>query len=89
MPSALWSYPALPPDANASPEPEPVLLGDPVRGVGERRGALVGGDDQVGVVAVEHADARRGARPRPSTRLSVMSSSPRMKVTYCVDDLLP
>ena len=40
-------------------EPEAVLVRDPVGGVAERRGALVGGDDQVRVVAVAHAHARR------------------------------
>ena len=40
-------------------EPEAVLLGDRVGGVGERRGALVGGDDEVGVLLVEHAHVRR------------------------------
>ena len=38
-------------------EPEAALLADAVGGVGERRGALVGGDDEVGVVVVEHAHA--------------------------------
>ena len=40
-------------------EPEAVLLGDRVGGVGERRRALVGGHDEVGVVAVEHAHVGR------------------------------
>ena len=40
-------------------EPVAVLLGDAVGGVRERRGALVGGDDEVGVVLVEHADVGR------------------------------
>ena len=61
-------------------EPEAVVLGDAVGDVGERRGALVGGDDEVGVVAVVADDARRAARVSPSTRLSVMSSRPEMKV---------
>ena len=39
-------------------EPEAVLDGDRVRGVRERRRALVGGDDEVGVVAVVDAHAR-------------------------------
>ena len=38
-------------------EPEAALLAHAVRGVGERRGALVGRDDEVGVVAVEHPHA--------------------------------
>ena len=38
-------------------EPEAVALGDPVRGVRQRRRALVGRDDEVGVVVVEHAHA--------------------------------
>ena len=46
------------------PEPEAVLLGDPVGGVGERRGALVGGDDEVGVVARRARACRAGGRPR-------------------------
>ncbi len=41
-------------------EPEPVLLGDRIGDVGELGRALVGGDDQVGVVAVVAHDARRG-----------------------------
>ncbi len=41
-------------------EPEPVLLGDRIGDVGELRRALVGRDDQVGVVAVVPHDARRG-----------------------------
>ncbi len=40
-------------------EPEAVVLGDAVGDVGERRGALVGGDDEVGVVAVVAHDAVR------------------------------
>ena len=40
-------------------EPEAVLARDRVGGVRERRGALVGGDHQVGVVAVERAHLRR------------------------------
>ena len=38
-------------------EPEPVLGGDRVRAVREGRGALVGGDDEVRVVPVEHPHA--------------------------------
>ena len=49
-------------------EPEPVLDGDLVGDVAERRRALVGGDDEVGVVAVVDDRVRRvddgGARPR-------------------------
>ena len=40
-------------------EPESVGLGDVVGDVGEGRGALVGGDDQIGVVAVAAHHARR------------------------------
>ena len=40
-------------------EPEAVLARDRVGGVRERRGALVGGDDEVGVVAVERPHLRR------------------------------
>jgi hypothetical protein len=40
-------------------EPEAVLRGDPVRDVGERGGALVRGDHEVGVVAVVPDDAGR------------------------------
>ncbi len=40
-------------------EPEVVLLGDPVGDVGEGRGALVGGDDEVGVVLVVPDDVLR------------------------------
>ena len=40
-------------------EPEPVVLGHAVGDVGERRGALVGGDHEVGVVAVVADDAGR------------------------------
>ena len=45
-------------------EPEAVRLGDVVGDVGEGRGALVGGDDQVGVVAVVPDDVASAARPR-------------------------
>ena len=45
------------------PEPERVLAGDRVRHVGERRGALVGGDDEVGVVPVVAHDAVRRHDP--------------------------
>ena len=41
------------------PQPVAVLLGDAVRRVGHRGRALVGGDDEVGVVVVAHADVRR------------------------------
>ena len=46
-------------------EPEPVVLGDAVGDVGERRGALVRGDHEVGVVASR--GVRRRAAP-PSRR---------------------
>ena len=42
-------------------EPELLLDGHPVGGVRQRRGALVGGDHQVGVGLVEHAHAVRVA----------------------------
>ena len=45
-------------------EPEPVVLRDAVRDVGERRGALVGGDDEVGVVGVVAHDPLGGAGGR-------------------------
>ena len=45
------------------PEPERVLPGDLVRHVGERRGPLVGGDDEVGVVPVVAHDAVRRHDP--------------------------
>ena len=63
-------------------EPEAVLRGDLVGDVAERRRALVGGDDEVRVVAV--VDDRvgrvddRDAPPPPATRLSVRSSRPAM-----------
>jgi hypothetical protein len=40
-------------------EPEPVVVGDRVGDVGEPRGALVGGDDEIRVVAVVPDHARR------------------------------
>ena len=41
-------------------EPEAMLRGDGVGGVGEGRGALVGGDDEIGIVAVmAHGVLRR------------------------------
>ena len=59
IPIALWSYPVRPPEANASPEPVAVLDGDVVGDVAERRRALVGGDDEVGVVfVVDHGVGR-------------------------------
>src|SRR3972149_5181394 len=45
------------------PEPEAVLGGDRVRRVGERCGALVGGDDEIGVALVEKAHVGRGDDP--------------------------
>ena len=65
-------------------EPEPVFLGDRVGDVGEGRGALVGGDDEIGIVAVMPDDMRRrhdAMSPGPSaTMLSVRSSRPRISV---------
>ena len=44
-------------------EPEAALLGDAVGDVGEGRGALVGGDHEIGIVAVmAHHVARRHDR---------------------------
>ena len=59
-------------------EPEAARDGDLVGDVGERRGALVGRDDEVGVVAVVADDLRAAATTAPSTRLSVTSSKPAM-----------
>src|SRR5579885_2324288 len=55
MPIALWSYPAEPPEANAS-QPVSAGLGDGVGKVGEGGGALVGGDDEIGVVTIMSAN---------------------------------
>ena len=63
-------------------EPEAVRCRDLVGDVGERRGALVGRDDQVGVVTVVAYDALGAGTTRPSTRLSVMSSRPLMNCLY-------
>ena len=81
MPISLWSYPTLPPEANASPSQKPYSSRDLVGDVAERRRALVGGDDEVGVVAVvdDGVGRVRRAAVRP-TRLSVRSSRPRMNV---------
>ena len=46
-------------------EPEAVVERDPVGDVGERRGALVGGHHQVGVVAVVADHVAAAARPAP------------------------
>ena len=68
-------------------QPEAVFGGDAVGDVGEGGGALVGGDDEVGIVAVA-ADHRRPAAPlRRRHRLSVMSSSPRIRVLVAGDAL--
>ena len=40
-------------------QPEAVRLADRIRGVGEGRGALVGGDDEIGIVGVAAHDVRR------------------------------
>ena len=63
-------------------EPEALLERDGVGGVGERGRALVGGDDEVGVVAVVAHDVRRRHDLGPSgpTRLSVTSSRLVMKI---------
>ena len=65
-------------------EPEVALERDRVRGVGEVRGALVGRDDQVRVVAVAavHAGRRHDARPRRRGRRSGRGG-PAMKTRYC------
>lgn len=60
-------------------EPEAVGDGDVVGDVGEARGALVGGDDEVGVVLVV-TDDLRGCTTSPVTMLSVMSRSAEMKI---------
>ena len=60
-------------------EPEAVLGGDLVGDVGERRRALVGGDDQVGIGVVVAARCLPGGTTRSPTRLSVRSSSAAMK----------
>ena len=54
-------------------EPEAMLERDAVRGVGERRGALVGGDDEIRIVVVVAHDIPGGMTPS-GPRLSVMSS---------------
>ena len=61
-------------------EPEVALGGDGVGGVGEGRGALVGGDHEIGIVAVADHASRRDARPCRATILSVSDSSVRMKI---------
>ena len=79
MPISLWSKPRRAARRERVAEPVAVLGRELVGDVGERAGALVGRDHEVGVVAVVAHDVRAAARPRPSTRLSVSSSSPRMK----------
>ncbi len=61
-------------------QPEAVGLGDLVGDVGERRGALVGGDHEVGIVAVAAHDFSVGRLTSPVawSTLSVTSSRPEM-----------
>ena len=61
-------------------QPEAVVGRDAVGDVGERGRALVGGDDEIGVVAVVADHPRRGHDLARPTRLSVRSSRPRMRV---------
>ena len=56
-------------------EPEAALQGYSVGGVGEGRGALVGGDDEVGIVAIVPDDILRRRRPRRPSMSSVSESS--------------
>ena len=44
-------------------EPEIAVERDRIGDVGESRGALVGGDDEIGIVAVMDDDSRPGGRP--------------------------
>ena len=61
-------------------QPVAVFDGDGVGDVGERGGALVRGDHEIGIVAVAPHDAAAAATILPLTMLSVTSSRPRMKV---------
>ena len=61
-------------------EPEAALDRDRVGDVGEGRRALVGGDDEIGVVAVMDRSPGPDGRPCRSTILSVTESSERMKM---------
>ena len=61
-------------------EPEAVLDRDRVRDVREGRRALVGGDDEVRVVARRGGRRRAAARPCRPLIVSVTSSKPRMNV---------
>jgi hypothetical protein len=67
-------------EAKASPSQKAALERDRIGDVGEGRGALVGGDDEIGILAVEHAHALRDGPPCASTKLSVTDSSVRMKM---------
>ena len=59
-------------------EPEAVLRGERVGDVGEGRRALVGRDDEVGIVRVVAHGALQAARSCRRRTLSVRSSRPRM-----------
>ena len=59
MPIALWSYPCAATRGEGVAEPEAVLDGHGVGDVAERRRALVGGDDEIRVVAVVDDGVRR------------------------------
>ena len=61
-------------------EPEVALERDRVGDVGEGRGALVGGDHEIGIVAVVDDDVAPGWTTLSLTRLSVTDSSERMKM---------
>ena len=61
-------------------EPEAVFLRNGVGDVGKGRGALVGRDHEVGIVAVVAHHARPAATIFSSTMLSVRSSRPRISV---------
>ncbi len=61
-------------------EPEAVIGGNAVGDVGEGRRALVGGDDEIGIVAVVPHDIVRRHHLVVDRELSVMSSSVEMKI---------
>ena len=59
MPMLLVVVAVLPPGGESVAQPEAPALGDLVGHVRKARGALVGGDNQVRPVAIEHPHARR------------------------------
>ena len=59
-------------------QPEAVLERNGIGDVGEGRGALVGGDDEIGVLTVMDRRRPGGCTTAPSTMLSVIDSSVRM-----------